>query len=266
MTRRSTKPLDHPRSLLGTGGLDRRRLLRTGSAIGGGLALRGAVPASAASGRSLPQGDRLNKSSSALKYQIEGRLLEVCTCGVLCPCWVGQDPDGGTCDAATAYGVDAGTIEGIDVSGRVLAMAVHIPGNILAGEWKAVVYVDDGATDEQHDALVRLFTGELGGPLADIASLIGEVLAVERVPIIFTVDEGLGTLTIGTTVQAELAPLQGATGGLTTLSDTVFSTIPGSPAFVGKADHFRRSGDLHGLASLDIQGHNAIQGYFHFEG
>ena len=31
-------------------------------------------------------------------YQLQGRLLEVCTCNTLCPCWVGDDPDGGTCD------------------------------------------------------------------------------------------------------------------------------------------------------------------------
>ena len=33
-----------------------------------------------------------------MAYQLEGRLLEVCTCDMLCPCWVGEDPDGGTCD------------------------------------------------------------------------------------------------------------------------------------------------------------------------
>jgi hypothetical protein len=39
-------------------------------------------------------------------YQLEGRLLEVCTCGVLCPCWVGADPDGGTCDTTLGHDLD----------------------------------------------------------------------------------------------------------------------------------------------------------------
>src|SRR5881409_603808 len=30
-------------------------------------------------------------------YELEGSLLEVCTCNVLCPCWIGEDPDGGDC-------------------------------------------------------------------------------------------------------------------------------------------------------------------------
>ena len=26
-------------------------------------------------------------------YRLEGDLLEVCDCKVLCPCWIGEDPD-----------------------------------------------------------------------------------------------------------------------------------------------------------------------------
>jgi hypothetical protein len=40
----------------------------------------------------------------ALAYEIEGRLLEVCTCNVLCPCWVDKDPDYKTCDTTIAWG------------------------------------------------------------------------------------------------------------------------------------------------------------------
>ena len=69
-----------------------------------------------------------------MAYEIEGRLLEVCTCNVLCPCWVGEDPDGGTCDSALAWRVDQGTIEGVDVGGLTLALSVHIPGNVLVPE------------------------------------------------------------------------------------------------------------------------------------
>ncbi len=50
-------------------------------------------------------------------YQLEGSLLEVCSCDVLCPCWIGEDPDQGTCDAVVAYHFDKGTINGVDVGG-----------------------------------------------------------------------------------------------------------------------------------------------------
>ena len=27
-----------------------------------------------------------------MAYNFDGALLEVCTCNILCPCWVGEDP------------------------------------------------------------------------------------------------------------------------------------------------------------------------------
>ena len=29
--------------------------------------------------------------------------LEVCTCNILCPCWVGEDPDNGDCQSIKAW-------------------------------------------------------------------------------------------------------------------------------------------------------------------
>jgi hypothetical protein len=199
-----------------------------------------------------------------MAYDVSGRLLEVCTCNVLCPCWVGEDPDGGTCDSVLGWAVDKGSVEGVDVSDRVLALSVHIPGNVFAGNWRAVVYVDDRSSDEQEAALLKVFTGQLGGPIADLAGLIGEVIAVERMPISWEVDEGRGTLTIGDRASMELTSFQGATGNPTVMQETVFSTIPGSPAYVGKATYFRRTEEDHGLNDVNITGQNAIQGMFHF--
>jgi len=197
-------------------------------------------------------------------YAIEGRLLEVCNCQAICPCWVGEDPDAGTCDSILGWAVDTGSIQGVDVSDRVIGLSVHIPGNVLAGNWKAVVYVDDRCSDEQQEKLLSVFTGQLGGAIADFAALIGEVVTVERVPITFTVVEGRGRFAFGDVAEAELAPFQGATGGTTTLVDTVFSTIPGSPAFPGKASLFRRRASQYGMADIDISGRNAVQGQFSF--
>ena len=93
--------------------------------------------------------------------------------------------------------------------------------------------------------------------------------SVERVPITFLVEGGQGTLRIGggmtPIAEAELMPFQGATGTTTTLLDTVFSTIPGSPAYVGKATRYRRNSSQLGFKDVDLSGHNAIQGDFLFD-
>ncbi len=200
-----------------------------------------------------------------MTYRLEGRLLEVCTCNVICPCWVGADPDNGTCDGTLSWHFDKGEINGVDVSGLTLAILCHIPGNILKGNWRAVAFVDEKASPQQEEAILNAFTGKLGGPIAEFAQLIGEVVAVERVPITFEVEKGKGRLRIGSAVTADVEPFQGATGRDTTLHDTAFSSIPGSPAYVGKAPVYKATSPILGL-DVDLHDHNAIQGTFLFEG
>ena len=60
-------------------------------------------------------------------------------------------------------------------------LVVKIPGNVLTpGSWQVVRFIDERATDEQMAAILDAYRGHLGGPLADLAGLIGEELAVER--------------------------------------------------------------------------------------
>lgn len=196
-----------------------------------------------------------------MAYKLEGNLLEVCTCNILCPCWVGEDPDFGTCEGTLAWKITKGEVNGVDVSGLTIAVLANIPGNILQGNWKAVVYVDDKASEQQRQALLDVYTGKLGGPVADLVKLIGEVVAVEIVPILAEVEAGKGFLKIGSEIDAEMEPFTGATGTVTTLSDTAFSTIPGSPAYVSKSPKYRaKRADL-GI-DVNLQGHNAVQGHF----
>ncbi len=198
-------------------------------------------------------------------YKLEGTILEVCTCNILCPCWVGEDPDNPTCEPILAYHYDKGTINGTDVTGRTLAILADIPGNVLAGNWKVALFVDDGATDDQQQALVDLWSGKLGGPVADLAQLVGEVVSVERVPITYEIQEGKGTIKVGSIAQAEMEPYRGPTGQVTTLNESIFTTIPGAPAWVAKASRYVRKSSKYGLKDIDLQGHNAIQGSFRFE-
>jgi hypothetical protein len=62
-----------------------------------------------------------------------------------------------------------------------------------------------------------------------------------------------------------MQPYQGATGNITTLHETAFSTIPGAPAYVSKASRYRVKEPRLGF-DIDLSGHNAIQGQFRFVG
>lgn len=199
-----------------------------------------------------------------MAYHLEGKLLEVCTCKVLCPCWIGEDPDNGDCKGMLAWHIDKGDVNGVDVSGRTLAAVAHIPGNVLKGNWRAAFYYDSGATKTQSDALLEVFTGKLGGPMADMAQLVGEVVTVEPAAIVFDVTQGKGTLKIGDVGYAEIEPYIGATGKHTVLADTIFSNVPGAPAYVGKSPKYTAKQPKLGI-DVNLTGHNAIQSVFVFD-
>jgi hypothetical protein len=176
---------------------------------------------------------------------------------------VGEDPDGGTCDGTLAWHIDKGTVNNVDVAGRTIVILGHIPGNILQGNWNVRIYVDDKASAAQKDALLNVWSGKLGGPVADLAKLVAKIDAVEQVPIAFEVEGVKGHLKVGDAVDAALEPFKGATGKETALHDSIFTTIPGSPAFVGKAAHYKAKAP--GF-DVNLTNHNAVSGTFRFVG
>jgi hypothetical protein len=198
-------------------------------------------------------------AGSRRSYRIDGSLLEACQCGVLCPCWLGEDPDEGDCRAFLAFHLHAGHVDEVDVSGLTVVDVAYIPGNMFApGTWRVVRLIDDRATEAQRTALLQLFRGELGGPVAELASLVDEELAVESVPIRHGVFRGEGRMAVPGVLEAEIEPYRGPDGSVTTLRDSRFSLAPGSPAWVARAVRNRVHLPRFGMV-WDFVGRNAIQ-------
>jgi len=200
-----------------------------------------------------------------MAYNLEGRLLEICSCETICPCFVNQTPDKGACDVTVAWHIDKGEIEGVDVAGRTIAAVAHIPGKPREGGWRAAVYLDDGTSDAQQEALLNVFTGKLGGAIADVAKLIGEVVGVERMPITFKSENSRGELEIGDIASGTMEPFVADDGGLSTLSNTVFSGAPGSSAVLGRSPRYQVKHPDVGI-DVEFSGHNAVACDFRFQG
>jgi hypothetical protein len=198
-------------------------------------------------------------------YSLQGTLIEACSCNVNCPCWIGEDPDLGYCYAIVAYGIERGQIRDVDVSSLSLVLCCNIPGNVLAGNWQVAALVDERGSEEQRNALLEAFTGKLGGPLGDLwEALIGEVRGVEFVPISHQVEGGSGSLRIPGLVETEMEPYRGPDGSITTLQNSVFSTVPGSPAFLAKASVSKVNLPQYGM-TWEYEGRNAIQSEWKME-
>ena len=72
----------------------------------------------------------------------------------------------------------------------MVAAIADTPKVMTEGNWRLGVFVDQQASDEQFDNLVKVFTGQLGGPMAALTPLVGEMLGVERAAI-EVVNDGL---------------------------------------------------------------------------
>lgn len=120
-----------------------------------------------------------------MSWNLRGRYVETCSCELMCPCNLSFD-HGATydfCRASLAFDIGEGSIEGTDIAGRKIVMIIDTPKVMTEGNWRVGVFVDDEASDTQFDQLARVFSGQLGGPMAGLAPLVGEMLGPERATI-----------------------------------------------------------------------------------
>jgi hypothetical protein len=127
-----------------------------------------------------------------MSWSLRGNYVETCSCELMCPCNTSLD-HGATyefCRVTLVFKIREGSAGDTDISGRKVALIADTPKVMTEGNWRVGVFIDDAATDEQFDKLVQIFSGQLGGPMAGLAPLIGEMLGVERAAIEVD-DEGL---------------------------------------------------------------------------
>jgi hypothetical protein len=128
-----------------------------------------------------------------MAWHLEGSYFENCNCDAACPCTVSSFALPATnerCQFLMAFHVASGEIDGVDVGGLSLGVIGDSPGNMVDGGWRVGVLMDEKASEEQAQALAAVFGGQKGGPMGEIAPLIGEMLGVERTSIDYA-DEGV---------------------------------------------------------------------------
>jgi hypothetical protein len=95
-------------------------------------------------------------------------------------------------------------IDGTDVQGRRVVTIIDTPKVMTDGNWRLGMFVDEQATDEQFDKLVKVFGGQLGGPMAMLAPLVGEIVGVERAAIEMRDDGLLHSVRVGDAIEFEV--------------------------------------------------------------
>jgi hypothetical protein len=141
-----------------------------------------------------------------MAWHLKGSYVETCSCELMCPCNLSFD-HGATydyCRVTLVFNIQEGEVDGTDIGGLKVAIIADTPKVMTEGNWRVGLFVDEKATDEQADKLSGVFSGQLGGPMAALAPLIGELLGVERAAI-EVVDDGLRhSVRIGSGIDFEI--------------------------------------------------------------
>ena len=120
-----------------------------------------------------------------MSWNLKGSYVETCSCELMCPCNLSFD-HGATydfCRVTLVFEIREGDVEGTDIGGLNVAVIADTPKVMTDENWRLGVFIDERASDEQADKLVGVFGGQLGGPMAGLTPLVGEMLGVERAPI-----------------------------------------------------------------------------------
>lgn len=144
-----------------------------------------------------------------MTWNLEGTYLETCNCELPCPCIASMalQADLDYCGVLLAFNLTSGDVDGVDVGGTGAALVVNAPKRMADGGWKVGLYISDSANDEQTEALTKVFSGQLGGPPASLAPLLGEFLGVEKAPMEFRENGRVHSLKIGDSVDIEIEDL-----------------------------------------------------------
>lgn len=155
-----------------------------------------------------------------MAWQVSGRSLDLCSCKMLCSCWLGPEiePDEGWCAHTFGFEVLQGTSEGVDLAGTVVVFTGEWPANFYAGGGKARLYLEDTASADQRRELEAIFSGHKGGHLSDLwGAAIDEWLPAKSASVAISWGDK-PTLSVKDIGQATMRPLSNDAGKQTIIT------------------------------------------------
>lgn len=113
-----------------------------------------------------------------MTWNLQGRFIEVCSCKLMCPCWMGPgaEPDRGWCSGSFIVDIQRGSSGELELSGLKVAMLGDWPKDFASGGATVRWFIDDAATSQQHQELELIFTGARGGAWERFSAIVADFL------------------------------------------------------------------------------------------
>ncbi len=159
--------------------------------------------------------------TTTTSWQMQGDIMEMCSCNTVCPCNYGGDPSDLPCEAVLCFRIDQGNYGGTELGGLSVVLYVQIPGKPFEGNWTLGVYLDQQASQTQAEAIGNILSGQAGGWFEPFSGLIGTAIPPKVVPIKFETVDGEHTVTIDGVLEAASEKIPHPMPGAGTLDTTV---------------------------------------------
>src|SRR5881392_2243687 len=116
-------------------------------------------------------------------WEFTGRELVNCTCEYGCPCQFNALPDKGHCYAVAGIQIDWGKHGDTSLDGLNIGAIFKWPGAIHEGNGEALAFVDERASDEQREALLKIMTGQDTDPFATMFAVYASTVTNMHEPV-----------------------------------------------------------------------------------
>lgn len=156
---------------------------------------------------------------TGITWTLKGREFNNCNCDYGCPCQFNGRPTHGDCRAVVGIEIEEGHHGTTRLDGLRFALIAKWPGAIHEGGGEVVPIVDERATPEQREALLRIVSGQDTKPGATIFQVFSAVIDKVHEPLFARIELGIdvggrrATLKVPGAIEARGEPIRNPVTG-----------------------------------------------------
>jgi hypothetical protein len=120
---------------------------------------------------------------SNIEWRIDGYDFSTCNCAFGCPCQFNAAPTDGSCRAGAFVQLTHGHFGDVRLGGLSFGGLFRWPGPIHKGNGEALPIIDERATAEQRDALLKIMSGQETDPGATFFQVFFSTLSKVHEPL-----------------------------------------------------------------------------------
>jgi len=125
---------------------------------------------------------------STVDWMIKGPEISTCNCDWGCPCQFNSLPSNGDCRAGVAMYIDEGHFGPTKLDGLHWALLVSWPKAIHQGDGEALPVVDERASPQQREALLKILSGQETEPGATIFNVFSATFKTVHEPLFMPIE------------------------------------------------------------------------------